>query len=230
VSAKGAPHDGQDTVKTLRTIIWYKRACIRQTTRQLCVAIPTRQPLKKDVNRKCRYRTSLDLENTVLEINHVTNVTAVLSWSRPINTNKTKQHTPQFLVGVGRSTPGAIAEATNVETADHAYSACFGTPSFVCFTCSQPSIFESASHEPTLANRRFEFSCRQDNRQKPQGKGAAAEGSQTRACLSDARHFSSEVNPKAVGAGPSTPFAFAEATKQPTPPAAPAAAPPLSSA
>jgi len=30
VSAKGAPHDGQDTVKTLRTIIWYKRACIRQ--------------------------------------------------------------------------------------------------------------------------------------------------------------------------------------------------------
>jgi len=25
--AKGAPHDGQDTVKTLRTIIWYKRAC-----------------------------------------------------------------------------------------------------------------------------------------------------------------------------------------------------------
>ena len=31
VSAKGAPHDAQDTVKTLQTIIWYKHACIRQT-------------------------------------------------------------------------------------------------------------------------------------------------------------------------------------------------------
>ena len=68
-------------------------------------------------------------------------------------------------VGVGRSTPGAIAEATNVETGNPACSACFGTPSFVCFNCSQLSIFEPASHEPTLANRRFEFSCRQDNRQ-----------------------------------------------------------------
>jgi hypothetical protein len=48
VSAKGAPHDGQDTVKTLRTIIWYKRACIRQTTRQSSVAV---QPLKKDVKK-----------------------------------------------------------------------------------------------------------------------------------------------------------------------------------
>jgi len=27
-STKGLPHDAQDTVKTLRTIIWYKRACI----------------------------------------------------------------------------------------------------------------------------------------------------------------------------------------------------------
>jgi len=34
VSCKGEPHGGQDAVKTLRTIIWYKRACIRQTTRQ----------------------------------------------------------------------------------------------------------------------------------------------------------------------------------------------------
>jgi len=29
VSAKGAPQDRQDTVKTLRTIIWYKHACIK---------------------------------------------------------------------------------------------------------------------------------------------------------------------------------------------------------
>ena len=42
MSATGTPHDGQDTVKTLRTIIWYKRACIRQTTRQPSVAV---QPL-----------------------------------------------------------------------------------------------------------------------------------------------------------------------------------------
>jgi len=35
-------------VKTLRTIIWYKRACIRQTTRQPSVAV---QPLKKDVKK-----------------------------------------------------------------------------------------------------------------------------------------------------------------------------------
>ena len=45
---------------------------------------------------------------------------------------------------VGRSTPCAVAEATDVETADPACSARFGTPSFVCFDCSQPSIFESA--------------------------------------------------------------------------------------
>ena len=37
------------------------------------------QPLKKGVNKKCRYRTNSYLENTVLEINHVTNVTTVLS-------------------------------------------------------------------------------------------------------------------------------------------------------
>ena len=48
-----------------------------------------------------------------------------------------------------------------------------------------PLFFESASHQLTLTNRRFEFSCRQDNR----GKGAAAEGPQTRACLSAARRF-----------------------------------------
>jgi len=41
VSTKGTPHDGQDTEKTLRTIIWYKRACIRQTTRQPSLAVPT---------------------------------------------------------------------------------------------------------------------------------------------------------------------------------------------
>jgi len=31
VSAKSAPHDGQDTVKTLRTIIWYKTESIIQS-------------------------------------------------------------------------------------------------------------------------------------------------------------------------------------------------------
>jgi len=35
VSTKGALHDGQDTVKTLRTIIWYKRACIGKQSRKL---------------------------------------------------------------------------------------------------------------------------------------------------------------------------------------------------
>jgi len=48
MSAKGAPHDGQDTVKTLRTIIWYKRAFIRQATRRLSIAVPIS---KKDVNK-----------------------------------------------------------------------------------------------------------------------------------------------------------------------------------
>jgi len=32
VRAKDALHDGPGTVQTLRTVIWYKRACIRQTT------------------------------------------------------------------------------------------------------------------------------------------------------------------------------------------------------
>jgi len=41
VNSKGAPHDGQDKVKTLRTIIWYQRACIRQMPQQLCLAVPT---------------------------------------------------------------------------------------------------------------------------------------------------------------------------------------------
>jgi len=34
---------------------------------------------KKDVKKKCRYRISSELENTVQEINHVTNVTKVLN-------------------------------------------------------------------------------------------------------------------------------------------------------
>ena len=75
MSAKGAPPDGQDTVKTLRMIIWYKRACIRQRTRPLSVAVPTS---KKDVHKKCRYRASSELKNSILEINHVTTVTTVL--------------------------------------------------------------------------------------------------------------------------------------------------------
>ena len=53
------------------------RACIRQTTRQPSVAV---QPLKED---KFRYRTSSELENSVLEINHVTNVTTVLMRLQP---------------------------------------------------------------------------------------------------------------------------------------------------
>jgi len=75
---------------------------------------------------------------------------------------KARRHalaSPLLVTSGERLTPNAIAEATNVETADPACSARFGTPSFVCFDCSQPSIFESASHQPTLANRRFEFSC-----------------------------------------------------------------------
>ena len=48
VNPKGAPHDGQDTVKTLRTIIWYKRACIKQTTRRLSITVQTS---KKDLNK-----------------------------------------------------------------------------------------------------------------------------------------------------------------------------------
>jgi len=39
----------------------------------------------------------------------------------------------------------------------------FGTPFSVCFDCSQPFIFESVSHQPTLANRRFAFSRLHDN-------------------------------------------------------------------
>jgi len=34
--------------ETLRTIIWYKRACIRRTTRRLSIAVP---PSQKDVNK-----------------------------------------------------------------------------------------------------------------------------------------------------------------------------------
>jgi len=41
VRSKGATHDGQDTVQTLRMILWYKRACMKQTTRPLSLAVPT---------------------------------------------------------------------------------------------------------------------------------------------------------------------------------------------
>jgi len=76
VSAKGAPHDGQDTVKTLQTIIWCKRACVKQTTGRPFCRRPTS---KKGRQEKCRYRTISELENSVVEINHVTNVTTVLN-------------------------------------------------------------------------------------------------------------------------------------------------------
>jgi|AntRauMFilla1563_2_1112583.scaffolds.fasta_scaffold28299_1 hypothetical protein len=52
-------------------------------SRPLSLAVPTSL---KDVNKTCRYRTSSELENSVLEINHVTNVTIVLdetaAWDR----------------------------------------------------------------------------------------------------------------------------------------------------
>jgi len=44
-------------------------------SRHLSLAVPTS---KKDVYKKCCYRTSSKLENSVLEINHVMNVTTVL--------------------------------------------------------------------------------------------------------------------------------------------------------
>ena len=50
--------------------------CVRQTTRQLSLAVPTS---KKDNDKKCRYRTSSEPENSVLEIKHVTNVTTVIN-------------------------------------------------------------------------------------------------------------------------------------------------------
>jgi len=68
-------HDGQNTEKTLQTIIWYRRACIKQTTRQPSLAVPTSS---KGRQEKRRHRTSSKLENSVLEINHVTNVNTVL--------------------------------------------------------------------------------------------------------------------------------------------------------
>jgi len=42
VSTKGAPSHGQDTARTLRTIMWYKRDCISKNThtRPLCLAVP----------------------------------------------------------------------------------------------------------------------------------------------------------------------------------------------
>jgi len=43
-------------------------------SRHLSLAVPTS---KKDVHKKCRYRASSELENSVLEINHVTDVTTV---------------------------------------------------------------------------------------------------------------------------------------------------------
>ena len=57
-------------------IIWYTRACIGNHRDNF---LSPSKPLKTDVNKKCRYRTSSELENSVLEINHVTNVTTVLS-------------------------------------------------------------------------------------------------------------------------------------------------------
>jgi len=78
VSTNSAPHDGQDTERILPTIrvIWYKRVYDQYDNLLLAS-----QPLKKDVNKKSRYRTnrSSDMENTVLGIHHVTNVTTVLS-------------------------------------------------------------------------------------------------------------------------------------------------------
>jgi len=52
VSTKGAPHErpGQDTGKTLRIIIWYKRAFVRQTGDDLLSADGT--SLENDVNEK----------------------------------------------------------------------------------------------------------------------------------------------------------------------------------
>jgi len=67
-SAKGAPKDGQHTAKTLRMIIWYKRACIGQTRDQFLWN-----------QKKCRCRTSSNLENSVLELNYIIDVIIALN-------------------------------------------------------------------------------------------------------------------------------------------------------
>jgi len=47
VRTKGAPKGGQDTVTTLRTIIWYKRAGIKQTRDNFL----STYPLEHDINQ-----------------------------------------------------------------------------------------------------------------------------------------------------------------------------------
>ena len=46
VSTKGAPHDGQDTAKTLRTIVWYD---VLVLGKQCDSFLSPPQPLKKNV-------------------------------------------------------------------------------------------------------------------------------------------------------------------------------------
>jgi len=65
-----------------------------------------------------------------------------------------RKKSQKFLNWAHRSTPCAITEATDVKTADPACSTRFGTPSFVCFDCTQPSIFESAFLHSTLSGAR----------------------------------------------------------------------------
>jgi len=65
----------QDTVKTLRTIIWYKRACICLERDNFPLMS---KPLKTDVNQNFVTERFL-IKNSVLELGHVTNVTIFLN-------------------------------------------------------------------------------------------------------------------------------------------------------
>jgi len=72
VSTKGAPNDGQDTAKILRTINPTHTCVYHPKKRQLFFFVPTS---KKDGQRKLCYKTSSNPEISALGLNYMHSVT-----------------------------------------------------------------------------------------------------------------------------------------------------------
>jgi len=91
-----------DTTRTLRTIVWYNHACISNQRDNFLS--PSQPPSSKGRQQNCRYRTSSELENSILEINCVTNVTTVLGEPQPQigYLAVIKEHSDPLMSQVGR--------------------------------------------------------------------------------------------------------------------------------
>jgi len=71
LSITGAPHDGQDTVRTVRTIIWYKRTKTVLVLGKFATNFSSLTRILPEGRERKYRRKSFKLENFVLELKYL---------------------------------------------------------------------------------------------------------------------------------------------------------------